>query len=247
MVNKVRSLICRTGRKKSLAPVITKSAPKKFDKYVESFVGTGDIYFALNLDHNVKAYLNDIDPVISNFHKLVKTNPSGNPEQFRDYSLEQVRRLDKKTNPTAYQKIAQTIFRTCGSYGGKGMGKLYKNPDIIPKLKSIPKVAEYMKNTTITKGDWKKTFKYDSPTTFFYLDPPYEASKGLYKQPDIDYEDLANRMRKLKGKVMLSINKSPEIKKLFKGFRIKTVLLKWKGGATQIGKDNREEYIITNY
>jgi len=249
MNKEVKSLLCRTGRKKYIASVLIRYAPKNFNKYVESFVGTGDIYFKLRLGENVKAYLNDIDADVIEAHKLIKKNPQGDPNAFKGWTLEQVKRLDKtpKSNLTDYNKLAKIIYRTCSTYGATGLGKIYKIADISSKLKRIPAIAHYMKNTTITKGDWKKTFIHDSKDTFFYLDPPYEHSKDLYKQDKMDYEELANKMRKLKGKVMLSINASPQIKKLFKGFKIRSIVQEAKHGATAIGGDDRKEFLITNY
>jgi DNA adenine methylase len=106
-----------------------------------------------------------------------------------------------------------------------------------------------MKNTTITQQDYRAVFrKYDSPSTFIYLDPPYEKSADLYKEGVIDYEDMAKIIKSAKGKVMLSINDSPQIRAVFKGLKISKVRV--RGGAhgdqSDVGQD-RNELLITNY
>ena len=54
----LKSPLCRVGRKKPIVPAIIRRSPKNFNIYVESFTGTGDVYFGLNLDPNsVRSYL----------------------------------------------------------------------------------------------------------------------------------------------------------------------------------------------
>jgi len=104
-----------------------------------------------------------------------------------------------------------------------------------------------MKNTTILKQDYKKVIhKYDSPNTFFFLDPPYENSDSLYKDDTIDYEEMADVLNKIKGKFLLTINDSPNIRKIFKDFVIKPILVKGYG-YEGIGKKDRKELFIMNY
>jgi site-specific DNA-adenine methylase len=82
--------------------------------------------------------------------------------------------------------LAKIIYDLCGTFGGKAQGsKIYKNPNIEPKLRKIPKYAEYMKNTKVLNQDYKSVIKSnDSKDTYFYLDPPYESSKGLYTKSE---------------------------------------------------------------
>jgi DNA adenine methylase len=68
--------------------------------------------------------------------------------------------------------------------------------------------------------------RYDRPHTFFYIDPPYHGSeddygKGLFKRED--FAVLAEQLAGIKGRFIMSINDTPEIRKLFGGFRIRTV------------------------
>mgnify|MGYP003346233190 CR=1 FL=1 len=49
--------------------------------------------------------------------------------------------------------------------------------------------------------------KYDSPTTYIYLDPPYWKTENYYSNHDFDrndHERLANVLHKVKGKFSLS-------------------------------------------
>ncbi len=49
--------------------------------------------------------------------------------------------------------------------------------------------------------------KYDSPTTYIYLDPPYWKTENYYNNHDFDrndHERLANALKDIKGKFSLS-------------------------------------------
>ena len=87
---------------------------------------------------------------------------------------------------------------------------------------------------------------FDSPETFFFLDPPYENDKENdyehYISPEIVYESIKN----IKGKFLLTYNNSPNILKLFKKYRIiKNNVLYEHTQYTD--KRNVVELIIMNY
>lgn len=91
--------------------------------------------------------------------------------------------------------------------------------------------------------------RYDKPETFFYVDPPYygcenDYGKGLFQRSDFDA--LAARLGKVKGKFIMSINDTPEIRKLFADFRIKAVTTRYSVGTAK--RDQAvTELLIMNY
>ena len=243
------SPLCRTGRKKSLQSKIKALAPKDFKKYVEPFVGSGDVYFYLNINPDTPSVINDLDKEIATAFKILKSNPSiDNIDRFKDKSLEQVRAFVKQSHTSPVDKLAKIIYDLCATFAGAKSGsKIYKNPNIEPKLRKIPKYAEYMKNTKVLNQDYKSVIRSnDSKDTFFYLDPPYESSKGLYSNSVMNYNELANVLSKVKGKFILSLNDSANIRDIFKQFNIQGVTA---GGVSNdgIGTGTRKEIIIKNY
>ena len=70
--------------------------------------------------------------------------------------------------------------------------------------------------------DYKEIFKmYDSEDTVFYLDPPYYKKEHLYENSEnFDHEQLRDEIKKLKGKVILSYEDRPYIRRLYKDFNI---------------------------
>ena len=252
----LNSPLCRIGRKKPLLSVIKAKAPKDFSIYIEPFLGSGDVFFGLNIaPDEVKSYLNDKDTLVTNSFKIMKANPNNSDiDKFKNLSLEQVRAFVKTSPSRSIDRLAKYIYLSCGTFGSKGEGKIYKNPNIEPKLRRLPELSEYLKNSHITNGDWSTTFKHDSPHAFFYLDPPYE-DKGegdLYKHGAVNYETLSNRLSKLKGKFLLSVNDSKEMRKVFKDFKIRGVQVE-TGFSNKLHQEakasgtKRKELLIKNY
>lgn len=78
--------------------------------------------------------------------------------------------------------------------GGIGRGKMY---------------PEYLKSiTNVENMDFEDVIKkYDSPDTYFYVDPPYWKTENYYSNHDFDREDherLAKCLKNAKGKWSLS-------------------------------------------
>jgi DNA adenine methylase len=91
--------------------------------------------------------------------------------------------------------------------------------------RNIEKIKDKLKSIKIEKADYKNTIqKYDSPNTFFYLDPPYfETLSEDYETGNIDHKELADILKNIKGKFLLSHNDIPYYRKLYKGFKIKRI------------------------
>jgi DNA adenine methylase len=82
-------------------------------------------------------------------------------------------------------------------------------------------IKDRLKNTIILNKDYKKIIKeYDSPLTFFYIDPHYEESGKLYTHSNVQIKDVYNVLKNIKGKFLLSYNDSLEAKQLFKNYYI---------------------------
>ena len=253
---KQTSIICRLGRKRRMRDLIMKLAPTEFNTYIEPFVGSGDIFLFMGLDPSVKAVINDLDPIISDSWKIIKSNPSiGTGDKYDKLTKEQKIALAyKKSHSNPLDKLVSNMLRLCGSFGGvvreTGTPTLYKIPVMKTRLQKIAGLSEYMKNTTVLKQDYKTVIKkYDNANSFIYLDPPYETKddRDLYKEDNMDYEEMARVLKSVKGKFVMSINDSPNIRSVFKGFKQSKVRV--KGGASDdkdIGKD-RDELIIKNF
>ncbi len=87
------------------------------------------------------------------------------------------------------------------------------------KLKN-PKYREHFdKITFIENQDFQTVVeKYDSPTTYFYMDPPYWKTENYYSNHDFDSKDherLATTIKNIKGKFSLSYYDFPLLSEWF--------------------------------
>ena len=91
--------------------------------------------------------------------------------------------------------------------------------------------------------------RFDKPDTFFYCDPPYYGfedyyGKGIFSRDD--FQKLRDLLSSIKGKFILSINDTPEIRKLYKGFKMEIVETSYmSAGADK--KKRVNELLIMNY
>ena len=70
--------------------------------------------------------------------------------------------------------------------------------------------------------------RWDRKEMLFYLDPPYwngesDYGKGVFSRDD--FAALADRLRRLKGRFILSINDVPGVRAAFSGFKVAPVSL----------------------
>jgi DNA adenine methylase len=106
---------------------------------------------------------------------------------------------------------------------------------------------DVLKDTVLKNKDYGEVIhKYNHADTFFYLDSPYENMNkdcGYVEDTDFDFERLATLLRLIKGKFLMTINDSPNIRHFFKGFNIKP----WKVKTPWHHAKDRDELLISNY
>jgi len=120
------------------------------------------------------------------------------------------------------------------------------------KLKN-PKYREHFdKITFIENSDFQEVVeKYDSPTTYFYMDPPYWKTENYYSNHEFDSEDhirLANCIKSIKGKFGLSYYEFPQLLEWFPKEEFKWEQKDFsKAASTKKEKTKGTELLIMNY
>lgn len=91
--------------------------------------------------------------------------------------------------------------------------------------------------------------RFDKPSTFFYVDPPYFGcedyyGKGIFSRED--FEKLRDILKDISGKFIMSINNEKAIRDLYKEFRIERVATSYSvaGGHR---KQDVTELLIMNF
>ena len=218
--------------------------------YVEPFIGGGAIFFEKELAE--KNIINDLDTELVRDYKIARDAPSDKEKYRKD--LDNINALQRYyfmgSNNSSADKFMKTIIKRCNGFGGSPVStKVYKDSNPYNKINLLDKYQEKLKKTTILSQDYKSVIKtYDSPNTFFYLDPPYEKSEGLYKEFTMDFEEMARLLKSIKGKFLLSLNDSTTIRNIFKDFKqSKLVVAPRTNRFGASGSKPRAELLIKNY
>lgn len=246
MTSYVHPPYCRIGNKWQILKYIIPLIPDH-KIYVELFTGSGAVFFNKSkVDVNV---LNDLDPDIIDRLKML-SHASVDPKDYRSGldTLPKIRHFFNHHSNSIEDKILLEKIKACNGYSGTYAHKsdaVYRVHDPSKIVNMMPYYQQMLKGVRFYKQDYKKTLKmYDSKDTFFYIDPPYEdTSKNMYKDSDFDYQSLADTLKTIKGMFMISVNDSPVIRRIFKGYVMRCVSLK------SFIRDNtkRDELLIMNY
>lgn len=190
--------------------------------YVEPFIGAGSIFlYKKEAEINV---INDLDKDI--YHLWVDTRDV-KPEIITDFDLSADRNkfenFKVKTFKNKNKRLYRNLYLSSCSFSSNRRNYFDGKKLLIKYKKNITKYQDKLKNTIILNLPFEKVIKkYDSVSTFFYLDPPYHYSKKVrhYKHQTVNPYDVLNVCKKIKGKFLLSYNDTPKIREIFKDFYI---------------------------
>jgi DNA adenine methylase len=122
------------------------------------------------------------------------------------------------------------------------------------KLSKPEWVEHFNKISDFRLGDFENVIKeFDSPTTYFYVDPPYWKTENYYSNHDFDrndHERLANCLKGIEGKFSLSYYDFPLLNEWFPNEEYKWEKKEFaKAAAAKKGKSQNmgEELLIMNY
>ena len=243
------------GGKNRLAKTIIALLPEH-TTYVEAFAGGAQVLFH-KTPSNVEV-LNDLDFDVVNFFRVCQWHYEELIRYLR-YGLasRMLHELHVKTNPstlTDIQRAGRFYYLQKNSFGGLIVKQKFHygvtqrsnyNPDRIPEI--LEQTHRRLARVQIESLPYHEILeKYDRPTTVFYLDPPYWRRK-LYRFnfTDADFHTLVQRLRQIRGKFILSLDDHPEVRKVFREFRIERAEIAYTA-QRNVGK-RFGELLITNF
>jgi DNA adenine methylase len=224
--------------------------------YIEVFAGGAQVLF--HKPASSVEIINDLDGDVVTFFRVCQLHHE-ELVRFLKYLLtsrewfDLLQAQDPKTL-TDVQRAARFFYLQKNAYAGlvrkRKFGYSVKeptrfNPESVPDL--IEKTHERLLHVQIERLPYEDVLKrYDRPTSLFYLDPPYFGRKLYnFNFTEKDFTELSERLERLKGKFVLSLNDVPEVRQIFRAFHIRQIELAYTAQQTA-GKRFRE-LLITNY
>ena len=250
------------GGKRNLAKRICAliDADTTHQTYAEPFVGMGGIFLRRTSRPRAEV-INDAGRDVANLFRILQRHYPQFLEvlRFQLTTRAEFNRL-VDTNPdtlTDLERAARFLYLQRTAFGGKVSGRNFGvSPDRSGRfnLSTLEPMLEdlhsRLSGVVIECLDFAEFIRrYDTPATLFYLDPPYWGSEGCYGKALFSrarFEDLAGCLRGLKGRFILSLNDTAEVRDCFAGFQIEAVKTTYTIGAKG-AQPERAEVLITNY
>lgn len=243
------------GGKTRLASKIIALFPEH-TAYVETFAGGAQVLF--RKEPSKVEVLNDLDYEVVNFYRCCQSHYEELVRYLR-FTVASRKWFDilNTTDPatlTDIQRAARFLYLQKNCFGGLVKNQHFHygitqpsnfNPERIPK--AIEETHHRLARVQIESLPYEQVLeKYDRSSTLFYLDPPYWDRK-LYKFnfKENDFRAMAERLKKLKGKFILSLDDHPKVREVFNGFRMQSIKLHYT--AQRESGARFGELLITNF
>jgi len=245
------------GGKRRLAEKLFPLFPQH-ECYVEVFAGGAALYFLRPIPAKTEV-LNDINGELINLYRVIQHHPEEFVRQFKwALSSRQVFKWLQATVPetqTDIQRAARFYYLQQHAFGGKVDGQNFGTattgrPTNFYRIEDNLSAAHLrLAGTYVENLPWQDVMRrYDRSHTFFYCDPPYWQVEGYGVPFEFDqYEQMAALMRTCKGKVMVSINDHPDIRRAYEGLTFHDLGIKYSVANAQGAPNESRELVITNY
>lgn len=227
--------------------------------YAEVFVGMGGVF--LRRDQRPKGeVINDWSEDVATFFRVIQHHYVAFLDMLR-FQITSRAGFEKLLSQdpaslTDLQRSARFLYLQRLAFGGKVKGKTFgvvvggpARFDVTKLGPMIEAVHERLTGVVIERLPWSDFIRrYDRAGTLFYLDPPYYGSEGDYGRDLFDrgqFELMAEQLRGISGRFILSLNDHPEVRRIFARFNLREEQLSYticgSAKAKAVG-----ELIITN-
>ncbi len=225
--------------------------------YVEPFAGAAAIFF---LKEQAKVeVLNDINSELVNLYRVVQHHLDELVRQFRwALSSRELFGWLKATPPatlTDIQRAARFFYLQKLAFGAKLEGQTFGTATTSPARLNLLRMEEDLSavhlrlhQVTIERMDWAACIeRYDRSHTLFYLDPPYWGTEGYDVAFGLEqYDRMAQLLRSMKGKAVVSVNDIPAMRTAFDGLRIRPLSITYTVGRAA-HRAASSELLVSNF
>jgi len=257
-VGTVRPLAPYIGGKRNLAKrLVERIGAVPHTTYAEVFVGMGGVFFRRDQCPRAEV-INDWSEDVSTFFRVLQRHYVPFMEMLRWQVTSRAGFEKLLAMPpeclTDLERSARFLYLQRMAFGGKVSGRNFGvSPGTsarfdVSKLGPMIEAAhERLAGVVIERLPWAEFIaRYDRPGTLFYLDPPYYGCErdygvGLFGREE--FAAMADVLRSLQGRFILSLNDHPEVRRIFAGFAIEGVGVRYTVGGQANAQEAREVII----
>ncbi|MDG6079734.1 DNA adenine methylase [Erythrobacter litoralis] len=261
-IKPVRPAAGYIGGKRNLARrICSLIANTEHDGYAEPFVGMGGIFLRRSSRPRVEI-INDISGDVVTFFRVLQEHYPYFIDMLRfrlasRNEFERLAGLDPK-RLTDLQRAARFLYLQKLAFGGKVAGRNFGVDNRqgarfnITKLEPVlDDLHDRLAGVTIEELPFLDFVRrYDRPGMLFYCDPPYYGCEDDYGaavfSPD-DFAKLAEAAAGARGKMIISINDTPEVREIFADLVQVPVETTYTISTKAIGAKRVGELIISNF
>ena len=156
---------------------------------------------------------------------------------------ERIEKQDVKLAVAFFKLIRYSYGSGCKTYGCRPY-------DVRNAFHMVWDISDRLSNTIIENKDFEALIcQYDRPNAFFYCDPPYYETEGMYQVlfTKEDHTRLRDTLSNIQGKFLLSYNDCEFIRDIYKDFHIESCS---RVNNMALRYDNAAEFpevLISNY
>jgi len=254
------------GGKNAIVNWVIDHFPENYEKnlYCEVFGGAG--WVLLKKQPSANEVYNDLNADLVNLFSIIRDHRGEFIKKARWTFHSRKMWADAKAkiqnagyNDATERAICYAILRTM-SFSGNGHSYGYTKDCKAHSswnafLRRLIELRDRFRRIQIECLDYSKVIeKYDGPNTFFYLDPPYVDAEHYYKTRfnEADHRKLAEMLKNIKGKFLLSYYPHPLLDELYADFpKFFKQTVKSSVGVTSISKVKTRpkvtEMLVRNY
>lgn len=221
--------------------------------YVEAFLGMGNVFMGRTRRPPIEV-INDKSDQVATLFRVVQRHPDELTRALRHQltSRSEYARL-LAIDPAALTDIERSArflvlrrltFANKDPYPA-GFAFCRVSPhlfDAAEVMRRLEALHQRLNRVVIEQLDFERVLSgYDTPNTFFYLDPPYWGSTHLYREAGFaqaDFARLKAALGRLKGRWLMSLNDHPGVRGLFADCQLRRVHTRYSGqsgrGSTRV-------------
>ena len=259
-VDPVKPIAPYIGGKRNLAKrLVARINAVPHHTYAEVFVGMGGVF--LRRDKRPKGeVINDWSEDVATFFRVIQHHyvPFLDMLRFQITSRAGFEKLlaMEPASLTDLQRSARFLYLQRLSFGGHVSRRTFgvvtasgARFDVSKVAPMIEAVHERLAGVIVERLPWSAFIaRYDRPGTLFYLDPPYYGCENDYGRNMFgrdEFEAMAQQLRGIEGRFILSLNDHPEVRRIFDGFHIDGEQVRYSVGGMANSK-MAGEVIISN-